>query len=1155
MSLQLILGRAGSGKSYYLYNEIIKKSIQNEKTNYLILVPEQFTLQTQKDIVSMHPRQGTMNIDILSFMRLAYRIFDEVGGDDRPVLEDTGKSMVLRKLVAARRKELELFNYDVQKQGFIDELKSLISEIYQYSISIEKLEEMEQKSHGKPMLCGKLHDIIIIYKAFKDYLSENYITAEEILDVLCEAIPKSKLIAESIICLDGFTGFTPAQYKLLLLLMQRAKKVVITITMDKYEMDKPDLEYKLFHLSKKTIKHLMDLAEKEQILVDTPIFMEQVYKSRTPYRYKESKALAALEESIFRYPVREFCEEQSSISLHAAKTKKQEVNLVIREIKRLVREKEYRYQDIAVVTGDIAGYGRELQRGFEKAGIACFVDHKREVLSNPFVELLRSALSIVAENFDYESVFRYLRSGMSGILQEDTDMLENYILALGIRGFNRFTMPFTRSYKGLSEGDLTKINEIRQKLCEQILPLYQILKDKTKTVKEYTLALYEFGIRMGVPGELEKFAEAFREQKLLAAAKEYDQIYGIVIDLYDKLVELLGEEVIPLKDYIKILEAGLKEAKVGLIPPGLDQVMVGDIKRTRLKDIKALFFVGANDGIIPGSNDKGGILTDMERQALSEQNLELAPTQRQAAYTEKFYLYLTMTKPQERLYITFSKLSEEGKALRPSYIIDTVRKIFPLLTIQDEEDFNEDLEHILGDNNGMDYLIKGIRNLSVWEETDIWKELFSYYHSKEEYLETLRQLSQAAAYVNQDKGLSKQIAGLLYGNILSGSVTRFEQYAACAFAHYITYGLELQERQEYRLAVPDIGNLFHNAIELFSRKMSESKYNWHTIPDETRDLWAGECVQEAAEGYGNGIFSSSKRYGYLIKRVERITKRTLWALSEQIKKGDFEPLAYELFFSEKSSLNSLKIDLSKAEGIRLQGRIDRLDLCEEEDRLMVRVIDYKSGTTSFDLLSLYYGLQIQLAVYMSAALELMEREHPDKEVIPAGILYYNIDDPFVDKGSNAEESILKELKMNGIVNSNAEVIKRLDKTFQTEGEQMRPSVKSDVIPVESNKEGFPTKRSSIADRGRLKAMEDYVIKTVKHYGNDILTGKTDIKPYQMGKRTACDYCLYKSVCGFDTKLKGYAYRNLGSLSTEEVWEKLTPKKGNKEGGDSSELDD
>lgn len=1155
MSLQLILGRSGSGKSYYLYSEIIKKSIQNENTNYLILVPEQFTLQTQKDIVSMHPRQGTMNIDILSFMRLAYRVFDEVGGDDRPVLEDTGKSMVLRKLVAARRKELELFNHDVQKQGFIEELKSLISEIYQYSISIEKLEEMEQKAQEKPLLKGKLHDIVVIYKAFKEYLSEKYITAEEILDVLCQVIPTSKFIADSIICLDGFTGFTPAQYKLLLLLMQRAKKVIITITMDKYEMDRPDVEYKLFHLSKKTIKHLMDMALKEQINVDTPLFMEEVYKSRTPYRYRESKALAALEEAIFRYPVKVFKEEQTSISLHAAKDKKQEVNLVLREIKRLVREKEYRYQDIAVVTGDIAGYGRVLQRGFENAGIACFIDHKRDVLSNPFVEFLRSVLDVAAENFDYESVFRYLRSGLSGIEREDTDMLENYVLALGIRGLNRWTTPFTRSYKGLLEGELTKINEVRQRICDQLLPLYHVLKDKTKTVKDFTLALYEFGLQLEAPQKLEKFSLDFREQKLLAAAKEYEQIYGIVIDLYDKVVELLGDEVLPLKDYIKILEAGLKEAKVGLIPPGLDQVMIGDIERTRLKDIKALFFVGANDGIIPKSNERGGILTDMERQVLSEQSLELAPTQRQAAYTEKFYLYLNMTKPQERLYITFSKLSEEGKTLRPSYIIEMVRKIFPALNIQDEEDDTEDLEYILGSNKGMDYLIKGLRNPLVWQESAIWKELYSYYNSKEEYKEILGRLAQAAVYVNRDKGLSKQIAGLLYGTILSGSVTRFEQYAACAFAHYATYGLELKERQEYHLAVPDIGNLFHNAIELFSRKMSESEFNWHSIPDEIRDLWAKECVQEAAKGYGNAIFLSSSRYGYLVKRVERITKRTLWALSEQIKKGDFEPLAYELFFSEKSSLNRLKIDLSEEEGIRLQGRIDRLDLCEEEDKLMVRVIDYKSGSTSFDLLSLYYGLQIQLAVYMSAALELMGREHPDKEVIPAGILYYNIDDPLVDKSSNTEESILKELKMNGIVNSSAKVIKHLDKTFQTEGEQIRPSVKSDVIPVESNKDGFPNKRSSIADSNRLKAMEDYVIETVKRFGDDILKGNTDIKPYQMGKRTACDYCTYKSVCGFDTKLNGYAFRNLHSLTADQVWEKLTKKQEGTEGRNESGLDE
>lgn len=1224
MSLQLVLGRSGSGKSYQLYKEIIEKSIQNDNTNYFVIVPEQFTLQTQKDIVMMHPYGGTMNIDILSFMRLAYRIFDEVGGNDKPVLEDTGKTMVLRKIVARKRKELELFNHDVQKRGFIDELKSLISEIYQYSISIPMLEHMAAEMKGKPLLKSKLHDIIIIYRAFKEYLDQKFITAEEILDVLCGVIEESALIRDSIICLDGFTGFTPAQYKLLTLLMKKAKKVLITVTIDRKEFYVPDEEFQLFHLSKKTIKKLTDIAYEEKIRVEKPLFTEeltsgnisennqekspdsilggkrennqekspdsilgkktennqeksleniQAKKSENiqgekpekihgnieviiPYRYRNSKALAALEANIFRYPIKPFKGEQDNISIHGTRDVRGEVSFVLQEIKKLIREGNYRYQDIAVVTGDIASYGRELGREFDKNRIPCFIDNKRDILSNPFVEMVRSALDIIQNNFDYESVFRYLRCGLSNIAREDADILENYVIALGIRGHNKWQTDWVRTFRGQREGELTRINEVRQVFLAELNPLYEVLSDKTKNVKEYTKALYEFGVNMDAAGKLEEFTVQFNEENLLEMAREYEQIYGIVMDLYEKLAELLGDEVISLKEYIEVLEAGFAEAKVGLIPPGLDQVMVGDIERTRLKDIKALFFVGVNDGIIPKNAGSGGILTDMERQFISDNEVEMAPTKRQAAYTEKFYLYLNMTKPQERLYISYSRLDGDGKAIRPSYIIETIRKLFPDLKPVEVDSDKEDLSQILGADGGLSYLIEGLRTYPFQDTTDTWKELFSFYCSKEEYTPLLQGLVEAAFYVNKERGLSKQIARELYGDSLNGSVTRFEKYGACAFAHYISYGLELNERAEYRLAVPDIGNLFHNAIELFSRKMEESEYNWHTIPEELREEWAGQCVREAAKGYGNDVFSSTKRYQYLVKRVERITKRTLWALCEQIKKGDFEPVGFEMFFSGEQELNSLKIDLSEEDYIRLMGRIDRLDVFEEEDNLMVKVIDYKSGTTSFDLLSVYYGLQIQLAVYMNAAMELMEKEHPGKSVIPAGILYYNIDDPFVEKSSHVEDSILKELKMNGIVNSSEEVIMHMDREFYNEGEGMKPSVKSDIIPVETNKEGFPTKRSSIADIRKLKALEGYVKETVKQYGLKILEGKTDIKPYQLGKRSACDYCVYKSVCGFDTKIEGYSYRNLASMTPQEVWDKIMNQKQKQErqGGDADAVD-
>ncbi len=1148
MSLQLIMGSSGSGKSYRLYKEIIEKSLRYPDRNYLIIVPEQFTLQTQKDIVSMHPNHGTMNIDILSFMRLAYRIFDEVGGNDKPVLEDTGKSMVLRKIVARKRKELVLFNHDIQKPGFINELKSLISELCQYSIRTDMLEQMEQASQKRPMLQNKLHDILVIYKEFKEYLNNNYITAEEILEVLCRVIGRSEIIADSIICFDGFTGFTPAQYNLISLLMKKAKKVTVTVTIDRRENPYlKDEEFKLFHLSKKTIYRLMKLAGEEEVPVDKEIYAQEL-PSGIPYRFRGSPALAALEHNIFRYPSGSFRDEQDNVSIHAAHNARGEVGFVVREIRRLVREEHYRYQDIAVVTGDIAVYGRLIGREFDKTGIPCFIDHKRDVLSNPFVELLRSVLDIIRKDFDYESVFRYLRCGLADYGQEEADILENYVIALGIRGHKRWQNSWSRTYRHQREGELTVINELRESITEDLMPLYETLSDRTKNVREMTAALYEFGVRMKAEEKLEAFSIDFEDRKMLSSAKEYKQIYGIVLELYDKIVELLGEEPLSLKEYTEILEAGLAEAKVGLIPPGLDQVVVGDIERTRLKDIRALFFVGVNDTVIPRNNAGGGILSDMERQLLADNDIEMAPTKRQAAYMEQFYLYLNMTKPQDKLYLIYGKLDGDGKALRPSYLIETVRKLFPKLAVKDEDILTEDLDSILGSDGGIRYLIDGLRAYPYGDMSNTWRELFGYYKSKKEYRDILQGLIQAVFYVNKEHGLSKQIAKKLYGSNLMGSVTRFEKYAACAFAHYITYGLELQERQEYRLAMPDIGNIFHDAIERFSKRLSSSKYNWHSLPEDIRSEWGSECVKEAAQGYGNSVLSSSRRYEYLVNRVDRIMKRTLWALSEQIRKGSFEPAEFELFFTERSRLDSLHIGLSEEENIRLQGRIDRLDLYEEGDRLMLKIIDYKTGSTAFDILSVYYGLQIQLALYMDAAAELMGREHPGKEIIPAGILYYNIDDPFVEKSAHVEESILRELRMNGVVNSDKEVIKRLDNSFDGADAGMKASVKSDIIPVETNKDGLPTKRSNTAETGQFKAMEDFVRASVKEAGRKILDGNTDISPYRFGKRHACDYCAYKGICGFDPRLSGYRYRNLTLLPKDEVWDNITGPQGNRKEG-------
>ena len=1149
MSLQYYLGSAGSGKSYQMYKNIIKESQKNPETNYLIIVPEQFTLQTQKDIVSMHPNHGVMNVDILSFMRFAYRIFDEVGGNDFPILEDTGKSMVIRRVVAEKRKELVLFGAGVKKTGFINELKSLLSEFYQYNIRPDNFQQMIEISAKKPVLKAKLHDIRTIFEGFADFMKERYITAEEILVVLSKVIDESDWLKNSVICLDGFTGFTPCQNEILAKMMSLAKKVMVTVTIDPREpLGVKESEYRLFGLSRKTIDKLHEIADTTKTKIEEPIYVQDKNEYRVPYRFLSSPALAHLEMNLFRYPYEIYEKEQDEISIHSTKNPEAEVAFVVKEIRRLIREDGYRYKDIAVVTGDIERYGRISKKHFDQAGIPCFIDYKKEILANPFVVFLRSAIQIATEDYSYEGVFSYLRSGLSDVSQEDVDLLEDYILAMGIRGSKRYMEPFKRTFGRKKPVDLERLNLIREMLISEVHPLYEILKGKNKTVLDYSKALYELGIRLKVWDKLEKLNEYFKEQDLPLMSKEYEQVYRIVMEIYNQIVLLLGEEQISLKEFAEVFETGLVEAKVGLIPPGLDEIVIGDTQRTRLKDIRALFFVGVNEGIVPKVIGSGGILSDIERELLTNSGIELAPTKRQQAFTENFYIYLSMTKPKDRLYITYHRVNDEGKSVGPSYLLGKLLTYFKNLRIYNEDGRVDNLDHILSDE-GVSYLADGLRkyqdgkvsllykqNSSTDEATIldgekraslIFSELYHYYNEDSERKRVLELLKLGAFYVNTERGISREAANLLYGDKLSGSVTRLERYASCAFAHFMSYGLSLEERREYKLAVPDIGNIFHNAIDEFSKMLDVSDYNWHSIPDDIRGEWAIKSVEKAVDDFEGSYIRGTKRNEYLIKRIERITIRTLWALCNQVRQGSFEPSGYEMPFYHVPD-----------DELSLRGRIDRMDLYETEDSVYVRVIDYKSGSTSFDIQSIYYGLQQQLAIYLSAAMDYLSNQYKGKKIVPAGIFYYNIDDPIVAKSDQSDEDIYKSLKMNGLVNKDKEVIGLMDNKLAGPEGSLRSSVRSDIIPVDTNKEGELSKRSSVASDKQIGSLLAYVNHKLKEDKGNILEGDTRLNPYRTGERIACEYCEYRSACGFDPRLPGYSYRNLAKRPVEELKQEI-----------------
>ena len=1138
MSLRFYFGPSGSGKSHRIYEEIMQRAAQEPGRNFLIIVPDQFTMQTQKDLVMRSDRGGILNIDVLSFGRLSHRILEEVGTKEMPVLDDTGKSLVLQKIAADLKEQLPAMGSLLHKQGYIHEVKSAISEFMQYGISTQDMDKLIASAEKRGALAMKLRDLKTLYRGFQDYIRDHFITTEETLDVLRRSLVKSKILPDSVVVFDGFTGFTPIQNRLIQELMRVCEETIVTVTIgeeeDPYQMDG---EQKLFHLSKKTVADLVKLAAEAEVTRG-----EDVFVKGGPNRFAEAPALCYLEQNLFRYQYEPYTEKQHEIHMFEALSPREEVHQTALYIRKLIREEGLTYRDIAVVIGDLEGYASYVETEFGQLEIPCFLDRTRGIVLNPMIEYIKSALQLYIRDFSYDTVFHFLRSGMADISREEIDELENYVIRTGARGYRTYSRLFTRKTEEMQQGSgqedteraeetMERLNRIRQQFTDTVEILHMAPRAKAG---EYVDHLYDFLEQNQVQQKLLNYQQWFEQEGDLAKAREYAQIYRLVMDLLDQIYELLGEEEISLQEFADILEAGFGEITVGTIPQNVDRIVVGDMERTRLKQVKVLFFLGVNDGNIPKNASKGGIISDMDREFLIESGTEMAPSPRQQMYIQRLYLYLNMTKPSQRLYLSYAKVNSDGKGIRPSYLIDTVRKLFPQLAVEYPQNRSR-LEQIEGRQEGARYLAEELREYAdgtLREEER--QDFYLMYRAYEADPEGRDRLTAAAFRRYKESGLSRIVARALYGRQLENSVSRLETYAACACRHFLQYGLSLQEREEFGFEVSDMGNVYHAVLENFAGKLAESGRTWWDFDEN----FATQAIKEAVEGYaatyGETVLYSSARNEYAITRMSRILTRTVLTLQQHLKQGSFQPDDYELSFRFAEDLDSIHVDLSEEEKMHLQGRIDRIDVSEDAEHVYVKVIDYKSGNKKFDLAALYYGLQLQLVVYMNAAMELESRKHPDKEIVPAALLYYHIDDPTIETPveltqEQINEEILTKLRMNGVVNSDPAVVERLDRFLQD---------KSKVIPVEKKKDGSFSARSGILSREELHVVSAYVDTKIRQIGREILDGKIAANPYEKGNEEACTYCAYKKVCGFDGSIPGYEKRQLEDLDKQTLMQRM-----------------
>ena len=1194
MSLQFIFGGSGSGKSDYIYRKVLEESKERKDKTFFVLVPEQFTMQTQREFVKRQENHSIMNVDVVSFPRLAYRIFDELGMGNLNILEETGKNFLLRRVAEKQQDKLKLIKASMKKTGYISEVKSVISELTQYRVMPEQLDFFIQDEEQSPLFRYKIQDIQTMYQGFLDYLKGKFITAEELLEVLAQVAAQSQILKNSVIVLDGFTGFTPVQYYLLETLLLLADEIVVAITLD--ERENPyqcQGIQELFYMSKKTVGTFLEIAQRNFIEVKEPFWVHHGGKSR----FAGSPPLLWLEQNLFRsrpkpYPGERLPEQSASrksnqpklaaiqennlrkaeasgesnqpkaaasqkvplpgaeasgesnlpkaaasgdIQMLSLQNPRQELHFIAREIARLVREENYRYKDIAIVCGDVEMYGNYADEIFDTYQIPLFLDARKNIVFHPMTEFLKQALFLVEQDFSYEAVLGYFRCGLSGCAMEDVDILENYLLSEGIRGFGRWQQKWVRRGCVKSQEELDHINGLREKFAEQMEPLQNIFQKEDgtyHTVLEESRVLYMLLSGLDVEGQLREYEESFHQQGETALAKEYAQIYKIVMDLMDKMVELLGEERMNVREYREILEAGLEAAAVGIIPPGYDRVVFGDIERTRLSDIKVLFFAGVNDGLIPKAEEHGGIISQADREWFAAHGMELAPTDRERSFIQKFYLYLNLTKPSEKLYLTWFRVSQDGKEARKSYLIGTVSKMFPELhPLQAEEDglggmgeassvFGRDgishterrLNVITTPGSSLKFLVEGIKEAKMGRVDPAWKGLYRWYLSQDAWRGKVQPLLEAAFYQYHASPMGEEVTHALYGMVLENSVTRLEQFAACAFRHFLQYGLKLEERMLGEFAPVDMGNLFHEALERYSNHMEQAGYHWFDVSEEVKEELMDLAIEGTlGEGFGSILYQEAST-AYLLERMKRILRRTIETIAGQVETSHFTPEGYEISFSFAENLDAANFLLSEKEKMRLRGRIDRIDTKKEENQIYVKVVDYKSGNKEFQLLSLYYGLQLQLVVYMNSAIELLKRKYPDKEVVPGGMYYYHLDDPVVEgnAGSTEEEiqeKILEELKLKGVA-----------------GE------------VE---DGSVSKKAKKAGREEFQILSRYVNHKIRDIGRKIFNGEIEAKPYQLGDDTGCDYCPYYGVCGFDASSPGWGYRKLENIKDEkEILEKM-----------------
>lgn len=1154
MSLNIIYGEKGTGKSKYIIDKITEIKKKNSNVKIYVLVPEQFSFITEKKITSILNGTGLNGIEVVTFSKLASGFKTRAIKD---YLKPSGKVMLIQNAIKKTCQDNNIYSGCVTKTGFSKTVEEIIKEFKRYTITPDILLEISE-SFKNGIMKEKLKAIAQIYKTYENDSTNRFVDSDNDLISLYHKILDENLFSDSFFFIDEFADFLPQHYYVIEALVKQSSGIYVTLPIVDENVDD------IFSIPKNTLSRLISISKKNNIeytlkkldyrndYFESPE-MEFLYKNYTSFKKDNFKP---------------YNKKTDDIKIFAATDIYSEVEYVAQKINNLIETKGINFRDISVVCGNTDTYNHIVEAVFPQYNIPFFSDRKLNVSQHPIITTILGVFEIFEKNWSYESVFRFLKNGfiyfkngdeLTNISPDDIDLLESYVQKRGIKGRKKWTTCEDWDYgaggiaDAIQDGKFQKdytlktqiINDLRRKIVKPIENLRAKMLRKNN-VKDLSLALFEFleeiNLREGLAFEIEKL----NNNGFINEAQQYKQIWDIILEVINQSVVTLNDTHCTKDEYAQYIRSGFSECEISIIPTSVDAVTVGSADFSMQKNVKALFIVGALRGDIPKEETENGIFTDKERTDLSNvlnnSGFEIGKNLKNKKLQSEFKLFRLLFTAKNNLFISYPVNNFEGETQIPSELIFNLSKIFSDLDITDNISDKYKYEaKTLSPKAAFDYLLENKNN-----KNDVSvRELYKWFSNHDDWKDKLNMANSYDSFYNKKIEISKENANELYKRNSSYSVSRLSEFSDCPFKYFIKNGLKAKPQEIWQIQKFDLGTLMHYAILRYSqiiengaKTFDELKNNWSTITEEKSNEIIDGIIADIRDKIISRLDRDEGKVNYLIDRMTKTIKRSVKTVMMSLNNGEYVTAEHEKEFIVPISFED--------DTVKIKGTIDRIDVSKLSDNTGgIRIIDYKSGKKDFSVVSISNMQDIQLVVYSICAIDLYNSgkirylEDTDKAKI-TGLMYNKLRDDMLN-ATDVEKinaSLENAMKLSGpvildeVIDDNGEAISDIENAYLMD-KDIKDKKTSDYLSITLTKNGEINKTSDFFTRSEFDKISEYVKLNIIKANKLIKDGYIDIMPSKSGNNLACDYCDMAEICLFDAEKNNV--RNL-CTKKEDAWE-------------------